>query len=46
MTNMLHRYPDDSPFDRKVKLAELDYMLGSKAAMTAWAENYVGLPYE
>ncbi len=46
MTNMLHRYPDDSPFDSKVKLAELDYMLGSKAAMTAWAENYVGLPYE
>jgi p-hydroxybenzoate 3-monooxygenase len=46
MTNMLHRYPDDSPFDRKIKLAELDYMLHSDAAMTAWAENYVGLPYE
>jgi p-hydroxybenzoate 3-monooxygenase len=46
MTNMLHRYPDDSPFDRKVRLAELDYMLHSTAAMTAWAENYVGLPYE
>jgi p-hydroxybenzoate 3-monooxygenase len=46
LTNMLHRYPDDSPFDRKVKRAELDYVLGSKAAMTALAENYVGLPYE
>ncbi|MEK9662200.1 MAG: 4-hydroxybenzoate 3-monooxygenase [Alphaproteobacteria bacterium] len=46
MTNMLHRYPDETPFDRKVKLAEIDYYFSSPAARTAWAENYVGLPYE
>ena len=41
---MLHRFDDDSQFDRKVKLAELDYVLNSTAAMTALAENYIGLP--
>lgn len=45
MTNMLHHYPEDSPFDRKIKIAELDYVMNSKAAMTALAENYVGLPF-
>jgi p-hydroxybenzoate 3-monooxygenase len=29
-----------------VQLAELDYVTGSPAAMTALAENYVGLPFE
>jgi p-hydroxybenzoate 3-monooxygenase len=26
--------------------AELDYLVGSRAASTAMAENYVGLPME
>jgi p-hydroxybenzoate 3-monooxygenase len=42
---MLHAFPDRSGFDRKVQLAELDYVLHSRAAATALAENYVGLPY-
>lgn len=46
MTTMLHRHPDDSPFDRRRQLAELDYLTGSEAAMRALAENYVGLPLE
>jgi p-hydroxybenzoate 3-monooxygenase len=41
----MHRFPDDSPFGMKVQQAELDYLTSSKAAMTAMAENYVGLPY-
>jgi p-hydroxybenzoate 3-monooxygenase len=45
MTSMLHTFPDRSGFDRKVQLAELDYVLHSRAAATALAENYVGLPY-
>jgi hypothetical protein len=28
-----------------MQLAELDYLFRSKAASTAFAENYVGLPY-
>ena len=33
------------PFDHQLQLAELDYLFRSKAAATAFAENYVGLPY-
>ena len=45
MTNMLHQFPESSGFDRKMQTAELDYLFSSKAAQTALAENYVGLPY-
>jgi p-hydroxybenzoate 3-monooxygenase len=31
-------------FDRKMQIAELDYIRGSRAAQRALAENYVGLP--
>ncbi len=44
MTTTLHRI-SENPFDRKLQLAELDYLFRSKAAATAFAENYVGLPY-
>jgi p-hydroxybenzoate 3-monooxygenase len=44
MTTLLHTFPD-SPFDQKMQLAELDYLFRSKAAATAFAENYVGLPF-
>jgi p-hydroxybenzoate 3-monooxygenase len=46
MTSLLHLHPDDSPFDRRRQLAELDYVTGSTAAMRSLAENYVGLPLE
>jgi p-hydroxybenzoate 3-monooxygenase len=46
MTTLLHRFPTHSAFDRQVQLAELDYVLSSRAAKTTIAENYVGLPYE
>jgi p-hydroxybenzoate 3-monooxygenase len=45
MTGLLHRFPEMSAFDTRMQAAELDYLLGSEAAMTALAENYVGLPY-
>ncbi|MCX7892928.1 MAG: 4-hydroxybenzoate 3-monooxygenase [Burkholderiales bacterium] len=45
MTNLLHRFPENGPFGEKMQLAELDYLFSSKAALTALAENYVGLPY-
>jgi p-hydroxybenzoate 3-monooxygenase len=46
MTSMLHRFPDDNPFDRQRQLAELDYVTSSRAAAQTLAENYVGLPME
>jgi p-hydroxybenzoate 3-monooxygenase len=44
MTTTLHQI-SDNPFDQKLQLAELDYLFHSGAAATAFAENYVGLPY-
>ena len=46
MTSMLHKFEDDSEFDRKRQVAELDYVTSSRAAMTTLAENYVGLPMD
>jgi p-hydroxybenzoate 3-monooxygenase len=45
MTQILHRFPEPSGFDEKIQAAELEYLFSSKAAQTALAENYVGLPY-
>jgi p-hydroxybenzoate 3-monooxygenase len=46
MTTLLHRLPDETPFDRQRQLADLDYLTSSRAAMTSLAEQYVGLPSE
>ena len=45
MTSMLHRIPGESAFDRRRQLAELDYVTSSRAASTALAEHYTGLPF-
>jgi p-hydroxybenzoate 3-monooxygenase len=44
MTSLLHRFEEDSPFDRRRQLAELEYIVSSRAAAQSLAENYVGLP--
>jgi p-hydroxybenzoate 3-monooxygenase len=44
MTSMLHRFPDSSDYQQRVQRAELDYVVRSRAAATALAEMYVGLP--
>ncbi len=46
MTSLLHRFENESAFDRKRQLAELEYVMTSRAAATSLAENYVGLPLE
>jgi len=43
MTAMLHRFPDEDPFQRQLQLAQLRYTVRSRAAATSLAENYVGL---
>jgi len=45
MTSMLHRADTDNPFDRRRQLAELEYVVSSRAALTSLAENYVGFPF-
>jgi p-hydroxybenzoate 3-monooxygenase len=44
-TSIMHRFSDD-PFAHRLQLAELDYLTGSRAALTSLAENYVGLPFD
>jgi p-hydroxybenzoate 3-monooxygenase len=45
-TGITHRFPDRNAFDRKMQVAELDYIRHSHAAQITVAENYVGLPLE
>lgn len=44
MTSMLHRFPDQDEFQRRIQLSQLHYTVSSRAAATSLAENYVGLP--
>ena len=44
LTTLMHRFQDSGGFGQKVQEAELEYLISSRAASTALAENYVGLP--
>jgi len=46
LTNLLHRFPDDSPFDERMKENQLDYLAASEHAQASLAEQYVGIPFE
>ena len=46
LTHLTHRFPHMDGFDRQMQLAELEYLRSSRAARSAFAENYVGLPLE
>ena len=46
MTSMLHRFHDETPFHYRLQLAELDYVVTSRAKAQTLAENYVGLPLD
>jgi p-hydroxybenzoate 3-monooxygenase len=43
-TNLTHRFPTTTPLERRLQVAEIDYICSSRAAQTTLAENYVGLP--
>jgi p-hydroxybenzoate 3-monooxygenase len=45
MTEMLHSFPGDDAFAKKLRRAQLDYVCTSDAAATTLAENYVGLAH-
>jgi p-hydroxybenzoate 3-monooxygenase len=44
LTKLMHRFPEDGAFERRMQTAELDYIAQSDAMRSAIAENYVGLP--
>ncbi len=45
MTTLLHRFPDQGPFDLKMQQAEVEFLRTNRAAQSVLAQNYVGLPY-
>jgi p-hydroxybenzoate 3-monooxygenase len=45
MTTLLHTFPANSEYDRKLQDTELAYLFSSEAAQSTLAENYVGLPF-
>ena len=45
MTSLLHKFDDASPFQQQLQRSELEYVVSSRAASQALAENYVGLPF-
>lgn len=44
LTTLLHRFPDQTPFDLRMQEDELDYLASSDRAMKNLAEQYIGLP--
>jgi p-hydroxybenzoate 3-monooxygenase len=44
LTRLMHRFPEDGAFERRMQDAELDYIARSDFAQASIAENYVGLP--
>jgi p-hydroxybenzoate 3-monooxygenase len=44
-SSFMHHFPDHNDFDRKMQIAEFEFLRTNKSAQKALAENYVGLPY-
>jgi p-hydroxybenzoate 3-monooxygenase len=45
LTKLLHVFPQDSGFDKKVRLNEFQYLKQSERALATLAEQYAGLPF-
>ncbi len=46
LTNLLHRFPDQTTFDLRAQEQELGYLAQSESYMKAVCEQYAGLPFE
>jgi p-hydroxybenzoate 3-monooxygenase len=46
LTMLLHRFPDESPFEEQMRVNQFDYLLASEHAQASLAEQYAGLPFE
>lgn len=44
-SSLLHRHPEQTPFDLKMQQADIAFLRDNEAQQQAFAENYVGLPY-
>ena len=45
MTNTLHRFPGNLPYEDKLQETELEYVFSSDTGHRMVAKNYVGLPF-
>jgi p-hydroxybenzoate 3-monooxygenase len=45
LTMLLHRFPDETPFEQQMRFNQFDYLHMSEHAAATLAEQYVGLPY-
>ncbi len=43
LTKLMHRFPEDGPFERAMQLAELDYIASSHAAQTSHRRKLCGV---
>ncbi len=46
LCTMVHRFPGDNSFVRRLQRADLDYMTGTRAGQLQFAENFTGLPID
>lgn len=46
LSMLMHQFPENSPFEKRMQRAEFDYLSSSETASRAIAENYVGLPLD
>lgn len=46
LSTLMHQFPENSPFEKRMQRAEFDYVSSSETASRAIAENYVGLPLD
>ena len=44
-TSLMHNFPEQSGFDKKMQQAEIEFLRTNENAQKVMAENYVGLPY-
>lgn len=45
MTSLLHQFPGQSDFDKRMQQAEVAFLKSNSHAQAVLAQNYVGLPY-
>jgi p-hydroxybenzoate 3-monooxygenase len=46
LTMLIHQFPDEAPFEKRMRENQFDYLLASEHAQASLAEQYVGLPFE
>ena len=43
---LLHRFPNETPFEQRMRESQFDYLVASEHAQASLAEQFAGLPLE